>query len=125
MNIDPALTSFLDEYTRRTNTHRFDNVATLIAQDATYWFTDGSYRGLSSIRLAFERTWSVIQEETYATEDVEWLSVDVHSATCIYTFHWRGRVNGAFKGGKGRGTSVLRKANEQWQVVHEHLSPCV
>jgi ketosteroid isomerase-like protein len=121
--MDATLETFLAEYARCTNTHQFDAVAPLIAADAVYWFSDGSHRGLASIRLAFERTWSIIQDEYYAIDDVEWLTVEGRSATCIYTFRWRGRIDGAIRAGSGRGTSVLRKVDERWQVVHEHLSP--
>jgi len=120
--MDASLETFLMEYARCTNTHQFDAVAPLIAEDAVYWFSDGSYRGLSSIRLAFERTWSIIHDEHYAIEDVEWLTVDTSSAACIYTFHWRGRIDGMLREGSGRGTTVLRQIDERWQVVHEHLS---
>jgi len=121
--MDATLEAFLAEYARRTNTHKFVVVAPLIAADAVYWFSDGSHRGLDSIRLAFERTWSIIQDEHYAIDDVEWLIVEGRSATCIYTFRWRGRIDGAIRTGSGRGTSVVRKVDERWQVVHEHLSP--
>jgi hypothetical protein len=53
--MDATLEAFLAEYARRTNTHQFAAVAPLIAADAVYWFSDGSHRGLDSIRLAFER----------------------------------------------------------------------
>jgi ketosteroid isomerase-like protein len=120
--MDTSLETFLSEYTRCTNTHQFDVVAPLIAEDAIYFFSDGSYRGLASIRLAFERTWSIIQDEYYAIEDVEWLTLDTSSATCIYTFHWRGSIDGVLREGSGRGTTVLRQGHDHWQVVHEHLS---
>ena len=103
--MDDSLTNFMEEYSRRTNTHRFDEVAALIAEDAVFWFSDGSYRGLASIRDAFERTWQAIQDEFYAIDDVEWLVVSDQSAVCIYSFHWRGIVKGVPRNGAGRGTS--------------------
>lgn len=69
-----AAADFLAEYIRLTNTHQFDKLAPLIAEDAIFWFSSGSYRGLSAIRAAFERTWGLIQDEVYAVEDVEWLA---------------------------------------------------
>jgi ketosteroid isomerase-like protein len=120
--MNATLDAVLAEYARRTNTHRFDQVAPLLADDAVYWFSDGSYCGLGPIRQAFERTWALIQDEHYAIGDVEWLTVDSRSATCIYSFHWRGRIDGTLHEGRGRGTSVFRKFGEQWLVAHEHLS---
>ncbi len=112
----------LQEYERRTNTHCFAEVAPLIADDAVYWFSDGFYRGRDAIRQAFERTWAFIRDEHYAIDNVHWLDVEEHTATCIYTFRWRGVTpNGPAKG-SGRGTSMFRRRNDQWQVIHEHLS---
>ena len=114
--------AFLAEYIRATNTHRFDDVAPLINEDAVFWFSSGSYRGLTAIRAAFERTWTMIQNEVYTVEDVEWLTVDGASATCVYTYHWRGRIDLVEREGSGRGTTVLRQDGLRWRVVHEHLS---
>lgn len=117
-----TIDAFLAEYIQRTNTHRFDEVAPLVHEDALFWFSSGSYRGLAEIRAAFEKTWAMIQNEVYAVDDVEWLAVDETSAVCVYTFRWRGNIDSIACEGSGRGTSVLRKAGHQWRVVHEHLS---
>jgi ketosteroid isomerase-like protein len=68
------------------------------------------------------KTWDFIQNETYHIDDVRWIAQDTETAVCIYIFHWRGLVNGRTAEGTGRGTSVLRKMDEAWKVVHEHLS---
>src|SRR5215831_1237522 len=49
-------TAFLREYERCANTHRFDEVAPLIAEDAIFWCPDGSYQWKEAIRQAFEAT---------------------------------------------------------------------
>lgn len=113
---------FLAEYIRATNTHRFDEVAPLVDEAAVFWFTSGTYRGLAAIRAAFERTWAMIQEEVYVIEDVEWLAADESSAACLYTYRWRGCIDGVVREGSGRGTTVWRRDGRQWRVVHEHLS---
>lgn len=43
-------------------------------------------------------------------------------AVCIYTFSWRGTVDGQIASGSGRGTNVLKKIDGSWHIVHEHLS---
>jgi ketosteroid isomerase-like protein len=111
------------EYARRTNSHHFAAVAELIADDAVYWFSDGSFHGTAEIERAFERTWAVIQHEEYAIEDLTWIAMDEQVATCIYRFRWQGIVDRRPQSGEGRGTSVLRKAGTRWQMIHEHLSP--
>ncbi|HLJ80087.1 MAG TPA: nuclear transport factor 2 family protein, partial [Ktedonobacterales bacterium] len=98
---------FLRDYERQTNTHEFANVAPLLADDAVYWFDDGSFYGVDEIRDAFARTWAAIQNERYAIADVRWLWQDNDSAACIYTFSWQGTVNGGAEEGSGRGTSLL------------------
>jgi ketosteroid isomerase-like protein len=113
---------FLHVYEQRTNTHRFEEVAPLIADTAVYWFNDGSFQGKEAIKQAFEKTWKIIQEEHYAIENIQWLVKDQQSAVCIYLFHWQGNVEGQRMQGMGRGTSIVKKVNSQWQVIHEHLS---
>lgn len=114
---------FMRDYIRRTNTHRFDEVAPVIAENATFWFSSGSYHGLAAIRAAFEKTWGMIQDEVYGVEDVVWPVVTESSAVCLYTFRWQGNINGEAREGSGRGTNVLRREDGRWRVVHEHLSP--
>jgi ketosteroid isomerase-like protein len=121
--MNDELDDFLGEYIRSTNSHQFDAVALLIDDEAVYWFSNGSYRGVSAIRAAFKKTWSIIQDEEYAIEDLEWVTIDEQTATCIYTYRWRGVIDGAVREGIGRGTNVLRNDGRQWRIVHEHLSP--
>ncbi len=94
----------------------------MIGDDAIYWFNDGSFQGKTAIQQAFEKTWSVIQEERYTIEDVYWLVKAEQIAVCVYLFRWQGRVDGQFTQGAGRGTNILKKVADQWQVIHEHLS---
>jgi ketosteroid isomerase-like protein len=112
----------LQAYEQRTNTHRFEEVAPLIADNAVYWFSDGSFQGKDAIEQAFAKTWAIIQDEHYAIEDVQWLVNDERCAVCIYVFRWQGMVEGQARQGTGRGTNVLEKIDGDWQVVHEHLS---
>jgi ketosteroid isomerase-like protein len=55
-------TEVMRAYETRTNTHHFAHVAPLIADDAVYWFDDGSFVGIDAIAQAFERTWATIRE---------------------------------------------------------------
>ncbi|GHO83299.1 YybH family protein [Dictyobacter formicarum] len=112
----------LCEYEQRTNTHQFREVEPLLADDAIYWFSEGSYQGKDEIKQAFEKTWDFIQNERYAIENVQWLAKDETVAVCIYQFRWQGMVEGRLKQGGGRGTSVFQKFSGDWKVTHEHLS---
>jgi len=84
-----------------TNTHDPDLVATLVAEDATYWFTDGSHVGRQAIRLALARTWQAIREETYEIRDLEVVVEQRDLAVFRYRFLWSGVVEGGRSRGRG------------------------
>jgi len=70
MSIDHEQT--LSSYEKAANSGDFDQVEPLIANDALYWFMDGSFDGIDEIRGAFEATWATINDETYEIEDIRW-----------------------------------------------------
>lgn len=45
--------TFFKEYEVATNSHIFENVRPLIAEDAIYWFSDGTHVGISEIEDDF------------------------------------------------------------------------
>lgn len=120
--VEGELENFLQEYERANNSHDWSNVKPFIASDATYWFTDGSYNGIEEIRDAIETTFATIQNEVYEIRDITWPATTDRIAVCTYTFAWKGIVDGEATFGNGRGTNVLRKSGDSWQIVHEHLS---
>lgn len=116
------LTNFMQTYERANNTHIWANVAPMVANDATYWFTDGSYSGINEICRAVETTFEKLQDEVYKISDLKWLVVTETVAVCTYRFSWQATIDGVRQSGNGRGTNVLEKRNGSWQIVHEHLS---
>ncbi|WLD94425.1 nuclear transport factor 2 family protein [Alkalihalobacillus sp. AL-G] len=113
----------LQTYIDATNTHDFTNVKNVLHEDAVYWFTDKTCTSLNEIQAAFENAWDVIKDEVYSATDVQWLTVDENSATCIYTFHYEGYIDEEFISGSGRATNVFTKdGNREWKLIHEHLS---
>jgi ketosteroid isomerase-like protein len=118
----PELTAFLRRYEAATNTHDFEQVAPLICADATYLFTEGTYRGIDEIRAAVERTFATIQDEVYRIGDLEWVAVSAELAVCTYRFTWRGSVDGQPASGQGRGTNVITWRDGEWRMLYEHLS---
>lgn len=100
----------------------FDQVAPLIADDAVYWFTGGSFEGADEVRRGFERTWATIRTETYRIEDCRWVAESDTVAVCVYRFRSRGVVDGQRVEATGRGTNVLVRGPSGWTIVHEHLS---
>lgn len=116
------LNEFLKQYEAATNSHDFEKVKPLISEEAVYWFSEGNFIGIESIQNAFEKTWNNIRDEVYMITGLQWLMVTETAAVCIYSFYWKGVVEGLPKEGKGRGTNVLVKNNNHWQIIHEHLS---
>jgi ketosteroid isomerase-like protein len=116
------LDEFLSRYEQASNSHEFDQVAPLLADDAVYWFSNGTYVGIEAIRRAFETTWAAILDEDYRITDVRWLAATDETAACVYTYSWSGMIGGQRRSGGGRGTNVLRRVATGWHIVHEHLS---
>jgi uncharacterized protein (TIGR02246 family) len=116
------LAAFMAEYERAANSHDVGRVLPLIAEDATYWFTDGSYRGQEEIAGALERTFATIHGEVYGIRELEWVALTDELAACRYHFFWQGVVDGQPRSGRGRGTNVLVRRDGAWRVQHEHLS---
>jgi uncharacterized protein (TIGR02246 family) len=116
------LDEFLRHYEEASNSHDFDRVAPLLADDAVYWFSNGTHVGIDAIRRAFETTWAAILDEDYRITDVRWLVATDQAAACVYTYSWSGVVGGQRRSGGGRGTNVLRRGESGWRIVHEHLS---
>lgn len=112
----------LEKYKIEINSHDFNRIEQLISKDCKFWFSSGTFHGLEQTRKAFEKTWSMIQNEVYSISDVEWLWSNDESATCTYTYHWTGLISGQQREGKGRGTYCFRVEDGQWKIIHEHLS---
>ncbi|HET7579915.1 MAG TPA: nuclear transport factor 2 family protein [Bacillales bacterium] len=112
----------LKKYEEATNSHVFENVSELIAEDAVYYFSDKTVKGKESLKQYFEETFDTIRDEVYTIRDVNWIALSETVAVCIYRFHWEGNIEGHPREGNGRGTNVFHRFDQGWKVVHEHLS---
>jgi ketosteroid isomerase-like protein len=110
-------------YEQAARSHDLDRVMAMIAADATYWFSDGSYRGAAEIEGAIGRTFAVIQDEVYEISGLQWVVLTAEHAVCRYRFSWRGVIDGQPRSGHGRGTNVMVRQGGAWKMQHEHLSP--
>jgi uncharacterized protein (TIGR02246 family) len=119
--IDDPVT-FLKEYEQRTNAHDVGAWSELIADDATYWFTNGTHVGKQAIVDAVAYNFRVITEETYRISDVEWVHSGDDVAVVRYRFDWVGIQDGRTARGSGRGTNVMSRREGHWLMTHEHLS---
>jgi uncharacterized protein (TIGR02246 family) len=121
-DIAAGLTAFMTRYEQATNSHDIDRVLPMIADDATYWFSDGSHQGLEEIRVAIGRTFATINDEVYQIADLEWVALSGEHAACRYRFSWTGVIDGQPRSGRGRGTNVVVRRDGEWKMLHEHLS---
>lgn len=115
--------TFIKEYEKATNSHDFEKLKPLIDSKATYWFTDGSFKGHKEIENAIKGTWDKIRNEKYKIQRAQIIFLDNKSSGIKYEFLWEGIVRGKVQKGSGRGTNIITKNQSgKLQVVHEHLS---
>jgi ketosteroid isomerase-like protein len=122
IELQRELDTFLEAYEEAANSQDFSKVTPFIADDATFWFTNGEFNGKEAIQQAFEDTWKDIQDETYTISDVKWVSATYWASVCTYKFKSDGIVNGKRQIYEGHGTNVVRRIAGRWRIVHEHLS---
>ncbi|MEI5907059.1 nuclear transport factor 2 family protein [Bacillus spongiae] len=113
----------LAKYIEATNTHDFQKVQQVLHPQAIYWFTNQSCSSMEEIQRYFEYAWGEIKDEVYSISNVNWVSMNDRSATCLYTYHYQGYNNGKLVSGSGRATNVFVKTEDNyWKLIHEHLS---
>jgi ketosteroid isomerase-like protein len=114
----------LRAYESALATQDWKYVEPLMHADVCVTFSDGShFRGREEVRTAFERNFSLIEDEQYAIRSVHWIANDPCHAVCTYEFQWSGLIGGNPARGEGRGTSVLTNDDGTWLIVAEHLGP--
>ena len=115
---------FVEKYEAALATQDWQQVAPLVHPEACVTFSSGSVHiGKTAVRQAFERNFALIQDETYAIENVHWVKKDGDTAVYLFTFHWSGIINGEPASGAGTGSSVLINSEDGWQLLIEHLGP--
>lgn len=120
--LESELSLFMGKYEAANNSHDIERVLPFLAEDAVYWFSDGSYRGIEEIRSAIEKTFATILDEVYEVRDLEWPVLGADVAVCRYGFAWTGVVGGERRSGQGRGTNVIVRRDGELKMLHEHLS---
>ena len=116
--------TFIEKYEAALATQDWQQVAPLIHPEACVTFSSGTVHvGKMAVRQAFERNFSLIQNESYAIADVHWVRKGEETAVYLFTFSWSGIINGQPASGAGTGTSVLMNRGSGWQLLVEHLGP--
>ena len=114
---------FMVAYEQATNSHDIEATLSLVDDQAVYLFSDGStHVGKPAIERVLRKNFDLIKEENYAIDNLTWLVDTGEVAACVYDYSWSGLINGEPASGSGRGTTVLRRSENGWKVIHEHLS---
>ena len=100
----------------------WSKVEPLSHDNAYVQFSEGTNLGKARVETAFERAFNLIQDETYATNNVKWIEMSDELAVRFYTFAWSALIHGKEASG-GRETSVLKREKGNWQLMIEHLGP--
>ena len=95
----------------------------LLTDDVVFFYSNGSALwGKTAIAEAIAANWKSIDRDNYTTHDPIWLAQSESAAVVVYSFSWSGQSGGKEIGGRGRGTSGLRREADGWRIAHEHLS---
>ena len=115
---------FIRVYEQALATQDWANADPLVHENACVTFSNGTvHKGKPAVRKAFEGNFSIIEDEKYSISNVHWVSKGSETAVYLFEFNWSGRINDQPASGSGRGTSVLIKVGDKWQLLVEHLGP--
>lgn len=116
--------AFLKKYEAALASQDWQQVNPLVHPDACVTFSSGSVHvGKTAVRQAFERNFSLIQDEAYKIENVHWVLMGADTAVYLFTFRWSGLIKGEAASGAGTGSAVLVNGKNGWQLLVEHLGP--
>ena len=102
----------------------WDTVDSLIDEDACVTFSTGTVHvGKAAVQRAFEGNFAAIADEDYRITNVRWVHCGQEMAVYLFDFSWTGCIGGRPASGTGRGTSVLRRSEDGWRLLVEHLGP--
>ncbi|HKY55245.1 MAG TPA: nuclear transport factor 2 family protein [Anaerolineales bacterium] len=115
---------FIRAYEQALATQEWINIEPLVHNNACVTFSNGIvHKDKEEVKRAFEKNFSLIKDETYSITNVHWVIKSSEMAVYLFDFNWSGIINEKPASGSGRGTSVLIKENNKWQLLVEHLGP--
>ena len=115
---------FIHAYEQALASQDWEQVEPLIHPDACVTFSNGTvHKGKALVQKAFESNFSLIRDEKYSMTNVHWVLKNAETAVYMFDFNWSGIINDKPASGGGRGTSVLIKVGDKWQLLVEHLGP--
>lgn len=115
---------FIRAYEAALASQTWSQVEPLIHPEACVTFSNGTvHMGKAAVQKAFERNFTLIQDEKFSISNVHWVLKTAETAVYLFEFHWSGLMQGKPAQGAGRGSSVLIHADGRWQLLVEHLGP--
>jgi ketosteroid isomerase-like protein len=115
---------FIRTYEKALGSQDWGQVEPLVHADACVTFSNGRvHKGKAAVQKAFEHNFSLIKDEAYSMTNVHWVLKGNATAVYLFEFSWSGTINGKPAQGTGRGTSVLIREADAWQLLVEHLGP--
>lgn len=119
-----AAEAFIAAYEAALATQRWDAVQPLLHPEVCVTFSSGAvHKGRAAVQVAFERNFALIRDETYHIANVHWVTRTQDVAVYLFDFAWAGLIDGKPASGGGRGTAVLVRRGNAWQLLAEHLGP--
>lgn len=113
---------FIRAYEQALASQDWRKVDPLVHENACVTFSNGTvHKGKSEVKSAFKKNFLLIKDEEYSISNVHWVMKDSETAVYLFDFSWSGMINDRQASGSGRGTSVLTKEGDQWQLLVEHL----
>jgi ketosteroid isomerase-like protein len=121
-----AVIDFLNNFEALARKKNFDLVSDMVHERAIFRFNDGDFVGRPAIRAAFEKTWAsssgTHEQEKFYLSDIVVVATDTNTAAATYNRNWEGVSQGKSFRIQGRGTRLLVREGDRWQIIHEHLS---
>lgn len=109
------------EYLQALASQNFESAIAFFHDDATVLFREGSYFGAFQIKMILQNTFSIIKDETFTVDKLNWNYVANDFATCSFEYVWEGTIQGKSFVTPGRGSIAWVLENNTWKIVLEHF----
>lgn len=90
--------------------------------NCTVIFTEGTYRGRDQICGILIKTFSIIKDEKFLVNKLDWNIITDDFATCTFEYNWIGTIQGKRFSTPGRGTLAWVADDGKWFIINEHFS---
>lgn len=114
--------SFIQNYKSALASKNWNLVHPLIHTNVCITFSNGEvHKGIDAVKKAFTTNFTLIENDTYAMSNIEWIMKETNYAIFVFNFAWSGQIKGQQASGSGRGTICLVFENGTWLLLVEHL----